>query len=148
MAYVYRFIYWFKKIPREIKWFYQRGTRGWADYDAWSIDCYVAKIIPPMVRKIMKDGYGTPFDLTEREWHNILKKIAHGFEAYLAIDDAPYTLIYNGDGKKKKALVQNNYSMGWRDYKIKTNDKLKRKLESEYKSGMELFVKHFGNLWD
>ena len=34
-----------KSIPREIKYFIQRGIRGWSDGDVWSFDNYIEGIL-------------------------------------------------------------------------------------------------------
>lgn len=74
--------------PKEIKWFIQRGKRGYADCDVWSIDWYLDSWLPEAVREL-KGGFGCPGDLydgTKKDnecwkWQEILEDIAKGFEA-------------------------------------------------------------------
>lgn len=77
---------WYKKvknIPREIKWVYQRATRGWADCDAWGMDTYLAKVMSGMFMKLSKDSYGYPSRCkTPEEWENLLRKWATVCEVY------------------------------------------------------------------
>ena len=44
---------------RSIKWFIQRGRRGWADCDAWGFDTYLARVIAEGVERLIlvKHGY-------------------------------------------------------------------------------------------
>ena len=56
----YRF---FNKIicfPRKVKWFIQRGRRGYSDCDAWGIDFYLVDIIPKMIKQLKKYQAGVP----------------------------------------------------------------------------------------
>lgn len=77
---IVRYLRALKNIPTEIKWFLQRGKRGWADCDVWSIDWYLSNIIPPMVRKLRGRLYGHPCGLTLITWRKVLEIIADGFE--------------------------------------------------------------------
>lgn len=105
---------------REIKWFIQRGRRGYADCDWWDFDTYLSDMIPKALKAFVKEGIGypgyKPMD-TPQKWKKALKKMARGFEAHNEIGYFP------------------------RGAKLK-------KLQKEYKEGMELFVEHFGHLWD
>ena len=35
----------------EAKWFYQRGSRGWSDRSAWSIDTWLVDNLIPMLER-------------------------------------------------------------------------------------------------
>jgi len=68
---------------RKIKNFIQRGFRGYSDEDVWSVDWYLASIIPPMLRDVAK--YSVSYHPTlesMKEWQEILHRIADGFEKY------------------------------------------------------------------
>jgi len=41
-------------FPRKIKWFIQRGKRGWADCDTWGLDFYLADIIENSIQYLKK----------------------------------------------------------------------------------------------
>ena len=47
-------------FPREVKWFIQRGKRGYADCDCWGIDSYLVDIIPKMIKQLKKYQAGVP----------------------------------------------------------------------------------------
>lgn len=121
----------------EIKYAWQRVFRGWDDTAVWSIDGYLAKLIPQLVRKLHDDNIGVPFSMFEglgdgqweyseeddeiarKRWIEVQNKIIEGFEAYLKLDFFPHT-----DNPEK--------------------EELKRKFEE----GFDLFREHFPSLWD
>lgn len=49
-------------IDREIRKFYQRGTRGWADEDTCSLDHYILSWLPDALEKVAQDAHGAPLD--------------------------------------------------------------------------------------
>ncbi len=108
--------YWFK----EVKWFIQRGKRGYADCDAWNLDSYLEGWLPEALDKIRKDGMSYPMGMKPKEWNKILKEMAKGFRAMY---DADTDENYKGAKKIEEAI----------------------KLE---KKSLELFSKYFNNLWD
>ena len=69
-----------KKIYYEIKYFIQRGKRGYSDFDIMDIDQYLLTLIPNMIKdfKNKKDGY--PSNLNEELWNDILQEIISCFE--------------------------------------------------------------------
>lgn len=86
-----------------IKWFIQRGKRGFADCDTWDFDIYLAKVIKEGVSQLKEEKYGLPCDLEEDEWNKILDSIIYTFtEEENILDKNPYD---NFDERKEK---------GWR----------------------------------
>jgi hypothetical protein len=65
---------------KAVKWFSQRGLRGWADCDAWNLDNYLDAVLPSAIRSLKK-AHSYPPDLTPDEWNEILEKMAVGFKA-------------------------------------------------------------------
>lgn len=117
---------WIRNIKHNfkwIKWCKQRAFRGWADCDCWSVDGYLAIIIPDMISQLRESAHGVPVDkdgepLTEEMWDGILEKIQLGFEAAQRIQG------FNGEIS---------------DYK----------LDNEiFEEGMTLFKEYYFNLWD
>lgn len=127
-------IHWFferifekiKDIPREIKWFYQRGRYGYAENDLWNLNDYLLSWLPKAIRELRDcaDSYpSSPFDSAYGlkslgDWKKILTKMANGLESGIE-------LMWNTGTKRKM-----------------------EKLDKEFKEGMKLFHKHFFNLWD
>jgi hypothetical protein len=106
---------------RRVKWFVQRGWRGYSDRDTWSIDWFLMRILPNMIDELRKNTHGCPVDLTPEKWDEILATIATGFRANMRLMD----LDYDPENPiQKKCLTEQS-------------DKAFR-----------LFVRHFHSLWD
>ncbi len=108
---------------REIKWFIQRGRRGYADRDLWSLDWYLSDWMPKALRQLKKHHMGYPGmegANTDSEWKAILEKMAIGFEA----------------SNKQNEMV------------IPPTSKTYKKLQKQIDEGLNLFVKWYGSLWD
>ena len=98
-----------------VKFFLQRGFRGYADIDWWNLNDYLSEWIPGALRKI-RDGHGYPgrgeADTPEK-WRKILNKMIKGFEAYK---------------EKDNLRADKNYLKRW------------EKLDKEQKEGMREFI--------
>lgn len=124
---------------------WQRIFRGWDDRIIWSIDYYLAKMLPLWLEKLKQDKHGVPniffkkedeyvdsdgiltikeeaMIRAEKEFDNVLDKISNGFKAYKRIQDE---CLY--PEKDKKLYYQFN---------------------KEFENGMDLLKKYFGTLWD
>lgn len=126
---------------REIKYFWQRGRRGWADKDCWSFDSYIAGMISGGIRTLKKSHHGCPSEIFDESrknnecwrWEEILEEIAQGFDACQKILDMDYFFTEeNEDGM----------------YEHKIDKERMEQLTKKYNRGMELFSEHFMNLWD
>lgn len=115
------------KLPmwmKEIKWFIQRGKRGYADCDWWNLDSYMSKVMADAIltlrMKGMHVGCGDTWDLESEDArcvHNLYRRIGRFFELHTLFLEEP---------------------MLW---------------ESEhlcrlYKASGILFIRNFGRLWD
>lgn len=82
----------------DLRAFWQRGRRGYAAGDAWSLDSYLAPIIAGACEQIAERGVSCPPDLTPVEWSIILRKIADGFRVYERTEDGsdPAFLMASG----------------------------------------------------
>lgn len=124
----HKFIY---DCYRELRAFYQRGMRGWADCDTWSFDDYLSRVIPGGLKRLKDYIHGCPCEFTDdqegkpirdveegcKEWAKVLQKMIDSFELNTKEQDEwPYQLT---------------------EEERKTRDE-----------GYQLFIKYFGNLWD
>lgn len=119
---------------REVKWFLQRGRRGWADRDVWGLDGYLARVISESVAYLEKTtiGYPTPKaewpwpdevgEQANREWHETLRAISGGFGS-----------VSEGDYHVEDA---------------EGNFVLPPIVKPEYERAKALFAEHFWSLWD
>jgi hypothetical protein len=163
---------------------YQKVNITIDNYDTWSLDHTLAKIILPCLIQLKATKHGIPANLTERDtdyeqqtfdfydedddlvyktdevlWNEILDKMIWSFQQ-LAIDnyDSKYhhgkgeyefvesdkTFLNSVTGKVEKTyqMVDKNPDSHWYDY---VGHKLH---EERIQEGLELFGKHFRNLWD
>ena len=136
-----RFIQAIKDFPSEVKWFYQRGSRGWSDRSAWSIDTWLVDNLIPMLERLKNNKHGTPMSmfrkkdgvdkdghptdrasrLAERRWDDMLGEIIYGLKCAKALQDLDY------------------------DYKDKNKTKL---LNKRVEKTFTLIGKHLFALWD
>jgi hypothetical protein len=75
----YRIKDFFKYLPKKIKWFFQRGIRGYSDNDVYELDYWFLKVIIPMLKQLEKSNISYPANLTMEEWHKILNKMIFYF---------------------------------------------------------------------
>ena len=135
------FIRTIKEFPSKAKWFYQRGSRGWSDRSAWSIDYWLVNNLIPMLERLKnnkqgiptsmyrkKDGVdkgGNPTDeadwLAAQRWNNILNEILYGLKCAKKLQDMDY-----------------NYR----------DKELTKKLTKSVQKSFTLIGKHLFNLWD
>lgn len=72
---------------RELQYAWQRIFRGWDDRVIWSIDWYLAEVMPVWIRRLKETKIGYPMGMEEDEWDKILDGIIEGFEAAYRIMD-------------------------------------------------------------
>ena len=137
------------KVFDEIKWFAQRGKRGWADCDWWGMDYYLTSIIVPMLKELKKHTHGHPGGISSlEEWKEILNKMTLGFEASKRIADCKNWVMNEGNEMftDEKGYIQ--FKNPWTPEQIKNFKLLDKKDDKTYQDGMKLFSKWFLNLWD
>ena len=136
-----RFIQAIKDFPSEAKWFYQRGSRGWSDRSAWSIDTWLVDNLIPMLERLKNDSRGTPMSMFRKK--DGVDKDGNPTDrasrlAYQRWDDMLGEIIYGL--KCAKALQELNY-----DYKDENKTKL---LSKRVEKTFTLIGKHLFTLWD
>jgi len=107
-------------------------------WDTWSMDFTLAQIILPMLKQLKatkhgvpgdfvhgKDGNEIPFEIAEKKWDNVMDQMIWSFEQIL--DE-------NNDDQF--------HLTG--DFDVHAYQKHQRKIQR----GLDLFGKHFRNLWD
>lgn len=146
-----------------IKWFIQRGRRGWADCDIWSFDSYLCSWMPDALKAIKEDKHGVPSEFfpngveepTEEdwkvaiaEWHKALDVMIEGFLAHRRIVelDYPFPLkqkdpeIQHSDDSSISVLLSHEYDMSLATQFVERDTRY-------FNKGMKKFVEHFGSLW-
>jgi len=147
------------EVYRNIRWFIQRGKRGYSDYDIWGFDYYLIKVISKGIKELQRQVHGVPGNIAEKfkdkndpdgidnamkEWKRILGEIAWTFESAHKVNENDWILINNEKQRNKltKFYDELNKSQDYFCY-IMTKEECKR-----YREGWKLFQKYFFNLWD
>ena len=158
---IYRFIVhsvWDKIRPGTIKHYYQRASQGYSYQDCWSIDWYLADIIPKMINQLKKNIHGVPGDIADKykvkgkddvdmtqataEWKSILDKIAGAFKLeHEILDHKLFEGLDKKQEKRMQELIENEDH--FKDCRI-----IVQKEKDLRNEGWELFQKYFVNLWD
>ena len=160
----YTIWYNLKEIPRFIKFFFQRGARGWADCDTWSMDDSLAPVIGQMLRHLAKYTNGYPeckeFPTFE-SWTKYLNDLAQAFEDYSNIDqwiDEHREKCYNSEGKSLKKHYEETKHLSFSEsFKVypKLSSEASEKMykeEDEHRKDvinrMRKIFDYYGALWD
>ena len=145
---IYRF--WHNRVrmyPKEVKWFIQRGKRGFSDCDVWNFYDYHSKMVKEALIKLRKDKHGYPANLsleTDKEdegaerWNTILGKIINTFEQAEKIGSMDVIEYIPGDKTNWEVFIKKHPEVH-----------LQTKEEADaMKEGFELFIKYYFSLWD
>jgi len=122
-----------------------RAFYGWGYADVWDLDAYLARIIYESLvyLKLHQNGYPitlkmsdpndkAELELNRKNWEKIMSEMIYAFKLAKEIGEGKREAYYlNVDEKTRKY-------MGY----------LTKKEDREMKKGMNLFVKHFFNLWN
>lgn len=142
-------------MPKRIKFFYQRGKRGYSDQDVWSMDWWFFSVVIPMLKQLRdtKQGYPSEFK-TPEEWDRELDTMIH------------YFIEATEEGCSEKNEYEEQYNKRWWDsfdkkgmaYVIDDSELRDKYLQRSYEideyredmknKGFEMFSKYFWNLWD
>lgn len=125
---------------RRIKYFIQRGRRGWADDDVYCFFYYLSDMLPAVIREVKKNVYSCPIEFYDEEnkndechkWKEILEEIAQGFEAAKKVDGVNLDKF-----RKDGDILRREHS-----------DEQLKQLTQKFERGMDLFKKHYFSLWD
>lgn len=97
---------------RDLWAFYQRGTRGYADYDTWSFNSYLTEVLAGGLKGLSKwqNGYpGWGEAKTMEKWQRILKRMQSGFQDVLDFEEGDYWVSqpFKSYAKRSKVVYKN-----------------------------------------
>jgi hypothetical protein len=136
-----------RKFPREVRWFIQRGRRGWSDYDMWSMDSHIARLNIEMLARLREIAHGYPGGLTDgvdEPWYSEDDRVH--FAAQNALIDAQIG-FEGGDGFERWKAMLAYFEEGWRGA-IAYIDDYEKDGHERFKAMMPLYAEWFGGLWD
>jgi hypothetical protein len=118
-AYLYRPHKYIHELYLAVKWFIQRGRRGYSDRDVWSIDWYLCSWMPQALEQLKHNSRGHPCGMSQKSWANKLDNMINAF--------------------KVARKIQN--------YDYKTTKEVQMAVK-QFRRNFNLFKVHFFNLWD
>ena len=95
-----------KEYYRQIKWFIQRGRRGYSDQDLWGAYHHIASTVDAFVDYNLRYGHGYPVNLTNKSWNKILKEIQWYMREVSETTDTPYE-VYSTEKYKQRCEKAN-----------------------------------------
>ena len=158
--------YWFYRLwkykimvfHKEVKWFIQRGRRGYADCDVWDFHSYLSGVISGGLYLMAGKSYGCPSAFYNESnignecysWHKELSEIAQGFKDYEHIvlnDGLLDEMVYGGHNTIwDKNGIRNEPPIPQEKYD--TYNKMIEEEKAKFDKIMVRFSKIYGNLWD
>ena len=156
-------------VYREIKFAYQRVSRGWDDRAVWSIDWYLSQdsMMPAMLRKLKNDKHGTPMsmfdglpmdedgnptheshEIASARWDAVMDKMIAAFEASRRMNEGLYEDELGDYPLSRPKGVSKEDWEKIKDDRFKASRLLEARDEVIFQEGMKLFVEHYGSLWD
>lgn len=164
---IYRFFLHIKEFPSDayyqLRFWYQRADRGWANSDAWGFDWYLARVIKEGCQYLKKHKHGCPcldgfpveesghfsdetFDLMCKEWDRRLDCIIYTFELAQCIQEDNFHYQRSTEWTQEKA---DEYNKIWIDWKYLPKPRALSLEECQrYEEGWNYFKDHFFSLWD
>ena len=97
---------------REIKWFIQRGSRGWSDQDAWNLFSYNSRVMSEALNYLSQITNGYPEEYTYKRWKIKLKATSCLFDAIYreeGLNNKQYRKII----KKLCKIIEKDYIHWW-----------------------------------
>lgn len=175
--------YWIRRqltkiadIPSEIKWFWQRGRRGYSDRDVWGFDHYLTQVIIGGTAQLAENAHGCPPELFEckysneeqpdcstctggesnscpacHKWQTVLMDISNGFANYkrLVLDDELMDKVM--EGRTLSYIEGKGYTLDPEITEQEWNDHRinVENVDHHFKTVIfPLLIKYYNNLWD
>ena len=146
---------WWKNIEsffRGFKYTYQRATKGYCDYDLFSISDWFLEMFPNMLKEFSDGTHSYPWDMEEKEWRKYLVEMREDFlNACKEYEDSSPEARKEYDERYKDFPLE-LYNTKEREEKVKKYYKKVKEYDDykqeELKKGMDMFQKRFWDLWD
>lgn len=120
-------------LCRNLKYFYQRGTRGYCERDVWSIDWHLTSYMGNALRDLSAQVHGTPIIDTGRTFDD-----PNDCDT-LTIEEWKATILYIAETFDIGRKIQ--------DFEYMTTEEVQVAMK-RFNHGMAMFTEYFFNLWD
>ncbi|MBF0501947.1 MAG: hypothetical protein HQM09_17545 [Candidatus Riflebacteria bacterium] len=136
----------------EVRYFVQRGFRGYSERDCWAIDDYLDKLIPELLRWLKENNHGFSSEFLDT-----------AFKERGGIPDEYNSPNYTDADRERGRFLFNNMidaiiagfdahheinSNGWDHSDQKAYKEKEDKCRATFKKGMRLLTKYYDILWD
>jgi hypothetical protein len=159
-----------KDIPEDayynIKYFIQRGKKGYSRRDVWGFYSYLTDVMIGGLKELQGMVHGYPSELINsqaidvdgeskgtKEWKNIIGKIIWTFEAIKKIENHEWLLVEDESKRKElrnyvRRLNKTDKDQLFDDLPPHKWHLMTKKEMRQYHEGWSLLKKHYMNLWD
>lgn len=171
----YRFVFKISELPEDIyyetKYFIQRGLRGYADRDVWSIDWYLTDVILKMVKQLKKTMHGYIEVVEDKKYYKngnltdegdrksielsnkIFDSILLTFEIAKKIETESWiyqeSKTYDEKLAKEFRKINKQFKQKYPHLYTENSNYVMTKEDCKvYEKGWKLFQKYFFKLWD
>lgn len=162
---------WKHNIPqffRNIKYAWQRATKGYCDQDLWSLDWYYANMFSASLKEMAESSYGYPCEFENEEngmekWKAILNEMSLLFHNCLE-DNEAYTNPYDDEyhralrscrietkdekGRDCICFEFDNMQEGLREAYFIEEHRIASQRNADKDAAFDLLKHWFFNLWD
>jgi hypothetical protein len=141
-----------RDLCHEVKAFWQRGTRGYADSDVWGFCEYMSAVFVGGIDRLIKNDISLPPEYTEKQWTKRLKEIRAHFDWYANHQEDETFAMYDRypewinlslqeiiDGKGREIIP---------DWEWKNLKKITKKNYDKFDKVWDLLKEDFGHLND
>jgi len=157
-VYYYLFNYDLLNITREIKWFCQRGKRGYCDRDAWGLNSHLAMVTKEGLIYLRKNLHGCPgdyvtgeendFEKGMKKWESVIDEMIFAFDQAekCADGDMHMYLINESDeeNNRMRGVIKDIAEKGgYESLSYQTKEEYERMM-----AGFDLYKQNFFSLWD
>ncbi len=126
-AYLYQPHKYFIDLYDHVKYFIQRGMRGYSDRDVWSWCNHHSEMMVGVLQSLRTHKHGYPADLTPGKWTRALNIMEQGFQAM---------------------IDEENDVTSYKQLSHKVHRKLVFKRRRKLMLGLKYFRTYYYNLWD
>lgn len=139
-------IEWVRWFLQCLKFTWQRARWGFSEKDVYNFDVYHSELIAAIMTYMQANNNSYPSNMSNEEWHKILKDIAHNFSQWNEDLPTPCYDKYSSAIEDKNTTPEMKYKL-IKDWAKEEEDNYAYKLK-KLKEGFDLLYEHYPNLWD